>query len=355
MKKESSNKMKELLAKEKDALLLPQTGEIIEGTVVKISKSEIIVDLGAVGAGIIYGGELKESKSLSKGIKIGQKISALVIGPENDDGYIELSLKEASLKQVWSELKKSREENESISVQVVEANRGGLVVEYLSVIGFLPVSQLSSQNYPRVEGGDKNMILKHLNGFIGKEMLVRVITLDRKNEKLIVSEKATQEKELKQSLEKYKEGEVVEGMVTALTDFGAFIKFDNNLEGLAHISELDWKIIDHPSQVLQENEKVKAQIISINDGQITLSLKALKDDPWQGIEGKYQAGQIVEGKVTKLSPSGAFVEIDKGIHGLIHSSEISQEDPLDLGQSHQFKILSLTPEKHKMALALKTP
>ncbi|MFH1671544.1 MAG: S1 RNA-binding domain-containing protein [Candidatus Portnoybacteria bacterium] len=345
------SKMKDLLAKEKDSLSLPQPGDLIEGIIIKMSKNEIIVDLGVSGTGIIYGGELKENKALIKGLKVGQEISALIVTPENEDGHTELSLKEANLKQVWSDLKESREGSKNIAVRVIEANRGGLVVEFSGIVGFLPVSQLSPQNYPRVEGGDKNKILKHLNGFVGQEILVKVITLDRKNEKLIVSEKAAQEKEIRQNLEKHKEGEVVDGVVTALTDFGAFIKFGDNLEGLAHISELDWQMINHPSQVVAEKEKVKAQIISISGGQITLSLKALKDDPWQGIEKKYQPGQIVEGKVTKISPSGAFIEIDGGIHGLVHSSEFSQqENSLDLGQLCQFKILSLVPGKHKMAL-----
>lgn len=354
MTDKNTSKMKDLLAKEKESLSLPQTGELIEGIVIKISKNELIVDLGVIGTGIVYGGELKENKRIIKELKIGQKISAMVVSPENEDGHIELSLKEATLKKTWTDLKDIREENRTIAVRITEANRGGLVIEFSGIIGFLPVSQLSPQNYPRVEGGDKNKILKHLNGFIGKELQVKIITLDKKNEKLIVSEKAAQEKELKQNLEKHKEGEVVEGVVTALTDFGAFIRFDENLEGLAHISELDWQIIDHPNQVLSENEKVKCQIIGINDGQITLSLKALKDDPWQGIEKKYQAGQTVEGKVTKISSSGAFIEVCKGIHGLVHPTEFSeQENILELGQLHEFKILSFSPEKHKMALALK--
>jgi len=356
MTNKETSKMKDLLAKEKDSLSLPQPGELIEGTIIKISKNELIIDLGVSGTGIVYGGELKENKRILKELKVGQKISALVIDLENEDGYVELSLKEATLKKTWADLKETKDKNETIAVRVVEANRGGLVIEFSGIVGFLPVSQLSPQNYPRVEGGDKNKILKHLNGFAGTEMLVKIITLDKKNEKLIVSEKAAQEKELRQSLEKHKEGDIIKGTVTALTNFGAFIKLADNLEGLAHISELDWQMIDHPSQVLQENEKVKAQITNISDGQISLSLKALKKDPWQNIEKKYQPGQTIEGKVTKISPSGAFVEIDNGIHGLVHSvrsSELSeQENTLELGQSYKFKILLLVPEKHKMSLKL---
>lgn len=339
--------MKELLAKEKDVFSLPQPGDIIEGTVIKISKTEIIVEIANVGAGAIYGGEIKENRQMVRGLKIGQKISALVVGPENEDGYIELSLKEANLKKIWNDLKEIKETSQTIAARVVEANRGGLVVEYSGIIGFLPVSQLSPENYPRVEGGDKNKILKHLNAFVGKELLVRIITLDKREEKLIVSEKLAREKELKQNLEKHKEGDVIEGTVTALADFGAFIKFGDNLEGLAHISELDWQIIDHPSQVVKENDLVKAQITSINNGQISLSLKTLKDDPWREIESKYQIGQTIDGKTIKASSAGVFVELEKGIHGLI-PTEASTE--IEVGQSYKFKITSLLPQKHKMTL-----
>ncbi len=279
MIKKENNKMKELLTKEKDALSLLQSGELIEGTIIEISKNAVIIEIDPLGTGIVYGGELKENRKLVKGLKVGQKISALVVNPENEDGYIELSLKEANLKQLWSDLQEKRTNSESITVRVTEANRGGLVIEYSGIVGFLPVSQLSPSNYPRVEGGDKNKILKHLNGFVGKELSVKIITLDKKSEKLIVSEKAAQEKELQKNIEKHKEGDIIEGTITALADFGAFIKFGNNLEGLAHISELDWETLDHPSQAVRENEKVKAQIINIANGRISLSLKALKQKP----------------------------------------------------------------------------
>ena len=181
--------------------------------------------------------------------------------------------------------------------------------------------------------------------------------MDKKTEKLVVSEKALQEKEMKESLNKYKKGDIIEGTVTALTDFGAFIKFNDNLEGLVHISELAWQIIDHPSQILKENEKTKVQIIDIQNGQVSLSLRALKKDPWENIEKKYKNNQIVKAKVIKFNPSGVFVEIDKGINGLVHFSEFSKEnkqmeDVLEIGKSYNFKILSLSSAMHKMSLGL---
>jgi len=359
MIKKESEAMKELLAKKGEAPRLPQLGDVVEGRIIKISKNALILDLGPSGTGIVYGGELKENKEVLKELKAGQTVSALVLEPENEDGYVELSLKEASLEKAWTTLKAKKQSGQTVKVKIIEANRGGLVIEFSSLVGFLPVSQLSNQNYPRVEGGDKGKILNHLNKFVGKEMEVKIIGLDQKADKLIVSEKALEEKKIKENLENYKKGDLVEGIITALTNFGAFIKFDDNLEGLAHISELDWQIIDHPSQILQENEKIKAKIIDIQEGQISLSLKALKEDPWQKIKEKYQNGQIVKGKVTKFSPFGAFVQIEKEIHGLAHISEFSKqnkqmEEVLKLGRSYDFEILSLAPKDHKMSLALKS-
>lgn len=337
---------------------MPQPGNIVNGQIIKMGKSAIIIELGALGTGVVYGGELKDNRNLLKELSVGQEISALVLESENEDGYVELSLKEAHLEKIWKNLQEKQQASDVITVKVTEANRGGLVIRFSDLVGFLPVSQLSYQNYPRVEGGDKNKILQHLNQFIGKEMTVKIINMDKKEEKLVVSEKAVQEGKTKKDLGKYKQGDIIEGIITALTNFGAFIKFDENLEGLAHISELDWQIIDHPSQVLKENEKVKAKIIGIQNGQVSLSIKALKKDPWENIEKKFKVGQTVKGAVIKITPSGAFVQIGKNIHGLARPSDPSDqsqppEDSLKVGESYNFEILSISSESHKMSLVLK--
>jgi len=237
-----------------------------------------------VGTGVVYGGELKDNRVMLKELAVGQEISALVLDPENEDGFVELSLKEAHLEKIWKDLQTKRQNDEVITVKVMEANRGGLVVRFSDLIGFLPVSQLSHENYPRVENGDKNAILQQLNQFIGKDMTVKIINLDKKEEKMVVSEKAAQAGKTKEDLLKYKEGDIIEGTVATLANFGAFIRFDENIEGLAHISELEWRRIDHPSQVLKLNEKVKAKIISIQNGQVALSLKALKERPQEEVK-----------------------------------------------------------------------
>lgn len=357
-KKEKDHPMKKLLNQNNNISRLPQAGEMVEGKILKISKIGLFLDLGPYGTGLVYGGELRENRNMVKGLKIGQTISVLVVEPENEDSYVELSLKEANLEKAWSDLKEIKQSGQTVTAKIIEANRGGLVVRIEGVVGFLPVSQLSNENYPRVEGGDKNKILVHLNKFIGKEILVKIIGLDKKAEKLIVSEKALKQGEIQESLKNYQPGDIIEGTVSGIADFGAFIKFGDNLEGLAHISELDWQMLEHPSQVLKENEKVKAQIIDLQGEQVFLSLKSLKQDPWQKIGERHQPGQVVKGEVVKLSHFGAFVQIDKGVHGLVHISEFAKQNQLidnvlKVGQSYDFQILSLEPKTHKMSLALK--
>ena len=349
--------MNDLLTKEKQTVNLPQPGNIVEGRIIKMGKSAIIVELGPLGTGIVYGGELKDNRNLLKELGVGQKISALVLDSENEDGFVELSLKEAHLEKIWKNLQEKKRNNDVIAVKITEANRGGLVVKFSDLVGFLPVSQLSYQNYPRVEGGDKNKILQHLNQFIGKEMTVKIINLDKKEEKMVVSEKAAQEGKTRQDIEKYKQDDIIEGTVVALTNFGAFIKFDENIEGLAHISELDWQIIDHPSQVLKENEKVKAKIINIQNNQVSLSIKALKKNPWENAAKKYQVGKTVKGTVIKITPSGTFAQVAKGIYGLARpSNAASQDQPIEnslkIGESYNFKISSVSPENYRMALEI---
>ncbi len=190
MTKEESELMKELLIKDRQAPHLPQSGDLVKGQIIKISKNALILDLGPLGMGIVYGGELREDKDMLKELAVGQNVSALVLDPENEDGYIELSLREAGLEKAWLTLREKKQNSQTVTVKVTEANRGGLIIKTGSLIGFLPVSQLSKENYPQVEGGNKDKILDHLNKFVGQEMKVKIIDLDQKTDKLIVSEKA---------------------------------------------------------------------------------------------------------------------------------------------------------------------
>ena len=338
----------------------PRTGEIVEGKIIGFGRSAVYLDLGALGAGIIYGREFLESKNHLKNLKIGDKVLTKIIDMKNDEGYLELSVSAAGREIGWERLNYKRELGEIITVKILSANKGGLLVEVEGIQGFLPVSQLSAEHYPRVEGADKTKILNKLQKLIGENLEVKILTIDQRKEVLILSEKATETERLKEFLKKYQTGDTVEGEITGVVDFGAFVKFGpENLEGLIHISELDWQLIEDPSEFVKTGERVKAKIIEITaDGRVFLSLKALKKDPWDKIEEKYQKGDKVRGKITKFNPFGAFVEIASKIQGLVHISEFGtktkMEEALKIGSKYDFQILQIEPKEHRLTLKLLT-
>jgi small subunit ribosomal protein S1 len=332
---------------------IPKIGDTIEGDVFEINKNGLFVDLKNFKTGIVLVKELKENPEHLKQIKIGDKILVKIIELENEDGYVEVSLKEAESERGWKKLEKIMQAKEIIESKVLRANKGGLILDIDGLSAFMPVSQLSSQHYPRVEGGSAQKILQALQELVNKNLQVRIIDLDSKEERLIVSEKATQEKEIEEIIKKYKVGDTVTGTVTGIVDFGAFIKFDN-LEGLIHISELAYQLIDNPRDIVKIEEKIKAKIIEIDKNKISLSIKALKKNPWEKIREKYQMDQVVKGKVTKFNPFGAYIGLDKNIHGLAHISEFGTEkrmrEILEIGKKYDFKIISIKPKEYRMAL-----
>jgi len=348
--------MKEELLKN-NSLKPPRVGEIIEGKVIAKERGALFLDLGVIGAGIIYGKEFYEAKDSLKNLKIGDNVFAKIVDLENEEGYLELSNSQAGKELTWGELRQKREEGEMIRIKISGANKGGLLAEISGISGFLPVSQLSPVNYPKVEGGETTKILKELQKFVGKELEVQIFDLDPKTNKLILSEKLKETKKIKESLKNYKVGDVIDGEIIGIVDFGAFIKFGKeNLEGLIHISELDWTIIEDPSRIVKIGQIVKAKIINISDDKVFLSLKALKQDPWKDIEEKYKKGDIIKGKVTKLNPFGAFVQVTPKIQGLCHISEFNSqkkmEEKIKIGKKYNFQILEIRPEEHRMTLAL---
>ncbi|MBI2577717.1 MAG: S1 RNA-binding domain-containing protein [Candidatus Wildermuthbacteria bacterium] len=346
-----------------------RVGDIIEASVIAIGRSAIYLDLAPQGTGIIFGKEFLEEKRALKSVKIGDKIAAKITNLENDECYIELSLGEAGRQITWSTLKEQKENEITITVKIMGANKGGLLTELNGIQAFLPVSQLAPEHYPKVEGGDPSKILKELQSFMGKELEVQIFDIDPKENKIILSERAKERLKLKELLKNYKVGDVVEGQVTGIVDFGAFITFptgeqkaetapNQQLEGLIHISEIDWQIIDDPAQFLKVGQNVTAKIIDISNGRVSLSLKALKEDPWKGIENKYKKEDTVDGKVTKINPFGAFVEIEPRIQGLAHVSEFGTKKKLDeeleAGKTYPFQILEVNPTEHRMSLRLAT-
>jgi small subunit ribosomal protein S1 len=348
---------------------IPQVGDVLEGAVVEITSNSLLLDLGSLGIGIVLGKEIKDGFALGK-VKKGDKVSATLIDLENDDGYMELSIREASYEKAWEDLEIKRDSMLTVTTKVLDANKGGLMVEINGITGFIPVSQLSSEHYPRVEDGDKNKILELLKKLVGKELLVRILDVDRETEKLIVSERAAASEKEKEVISQLKVGDVIEGEISGVVDFGAFVKFlppskagsdkeNDKIEGLVHISELAWQLIDDPRTIVKTNDKVKAKIIGIDDTRISLSMKALAKDPWSEIADKYKVGDIVKGKIDKINPFGSFVYLDKDIHGLAHISEFQEVYPgkkmdeiLKVGETYSWKILSIEPKEHRMGLMI---
>lgn len=340
-------------------ITLPAVGDVIEGTVIAAANNEVYLDLKGIATGVIRGPELIDESGLYSHLNIGDPASATVLEMENELGVIELSFREAGHQKAWEEFERIMNEKEVIKGQIVDANKGGLIIRLGNVTGFLPVSQLTVEHYPRVEGANKAKILSKLQAFVDQSFDLRIIDVDEEENKLIFSEKAAKAAEQSAQLAEYKEGDTVEGVVTGVVDFGAFVEFGDGLEGLVHISELAWQRIDNPKDIVNVGDTVKAQIIGIDDGKISLSIRRLQDDPWKDVEKKFSVGTVVEGTVLKLNPFGAFVELTQDIHGLAHISELSwkkiasPEDVLKVGETKKFMIVSIEPENHRLGLSLK--
>ena len=348
----------ELLLKNAGGTFL-KPGDIAEGIVIEKRRGMLFVDLGPKGTGIVYGREYKAAEDIIKTLKPGDPLNAKIVELDNEKGFVELSLKEAGEEKRWVILKKLRDTGEAIDLPVLEANRGGLIIEHEGIKGFLPASQLSAKNYPRVDGGDKERILQELQKLVGTTIRLKVIDLDPAEQKLIFSEKGIASDESRAALAQYKIGDVIEGEVTGVVDFGAFVRFGDSLEGLIHISEIDWTLIEDPRAVLKVGDHVSAKIIDIQGEKIALSLKALKEDPWIKIAEKYHRGDTVKAKVTRFTSFGAFAEIEPQIQGLVHISEFGTQqklqETLKAGESYDLKILLLDPKEHRMSLGLVRP
>ncbi len=345
--------MKELLQEKNTPLALPKVGDVMPGTVIEKARNRIYLDLSGFRTAVLYKTEIEASNNNFQDIKKGDGLMVKIIELENKDGYVEVSLTQASLDQSWEKIKNLKSSGEPVEVKITSANRGGLVTQLDGLDAFLPVSQLASAHYPHVEGGDKEEILKLLKKFIGQTLTVKVLDYDQKNAKVILSEKAKISKELETKLTNYNLGDTVAGEVSGLVDFGAFVTF-NGIEGLIHISEIGWQLVNKPSDVLRIGEAVEAKIIDIENDKVSLSLKALKPNPWDSAESKYKKGEVVMGTVVKFNPFGAFVKLDAEIQGLAHVSEFKtykdMTNAVELGKNYPFKVTALEPKEYKLAL-----
>lgn len=349
-----TSKMDKLLASA-DSPSLPKAGDLVEGEVVYVGRNEVLVDMGGLMTGLIRGHEAYDESGEYNNLKVGDNISATVVETENEKGLIELSIKQAGHKKAWDKLRKIKQSGEIVEVVVLDANKGGLMIKLDQTSGFLPVSQLSPDNYPRVIGGNKTKILEKLKSLVGKVLKVQVIDVNDEEGTLIVSERAINYEERKKELGQYKKGDVVEGLVTGVVDFGAFMEFGDGLEGLIHISELGWQRIDNPRDIVKEGQKIKAQIIDISTNKVSLSLKRLGKDPWEKIKDKYKVGDKVKATVVKEHKLGAFVELEPDIQGLarvISTDKEGEKKTLETGKEYKFEITNFEPVNHKLGLDL---
>lgn len=332
----------------------PQIDDLVEGPVILIQKSSVYIDLAPFGTGIIYGREFINAKEIIKKINIGDVVKAKVVGTDNSEGYIELSLKEAKQALIWSDAEKAIKSKTTLELIVKEANKGGLILEWQGISGFLPASQLKSENYPRVEDSDKDKILKALKILVGKKMEVIMISALPKEGKLIFSEKENHPEERQEIVGKYRVGDEIECSVAGIVDFGIFLKIEEGLEGLVHISEIDWGLVEDPRSMFKVGEKIKAKIIEVKDGKISLSIKALKENPWNEFSDTLKKGDIVSGVVIKFNKHGALVSIKQGVAGLVHNSSFGSEEKLrktlELGKTYNFQITLFEAKDQRMTL-----
>lgn len=331
-----------------------KSGDVVEGTVSSVKKHEVWVDLGPQGVGIVLRREVGHGQKLEPG----QKVTTSIIDPELDEGYALLSMRRAAKDRGWDELQRIFEAKESVEITPYDANRGGLLVELEGIRGFLPVSQLAAGHYPRVSGADKDEILQKLNALTKKSLSVKILDLSKKDNKLIVSEKEAMKDEMQGVFSKLNVGDAVKGVVTGVIDFGAFVNIDG-IEGLIHISEISWERVENPSDYLKVGQEIEAKIIAIDKDRLSLSLKQMQEDPWMSEVKNFKEGGTVEGKVTRITPFGAFVQLSPAVEALVHVSEMSKDDSVDpekifhLNETKQFKVLDIDTEARKIALSLK--
>lgn len=349
----------EALLDSESSFSMPKVGSIVAGKILSVSKSEVHVDIDGIATGIVRGRELYDESGVFSDLKVGDDVQATILEMENENGQMELSFRSAGHQRAWGELHELMVAKQLLEVPVTDANRGGLIVRVKRIEGFLPVSQLTSEHYPRVEGGDKQRILELLQKLIGQNVKVKIIDVNERESKLIVSEKAAWEEQQIDIISRYKAGDTVEGRVTGIVNFGIFVEFGEGIEGLVHISELAWQRVEDPKQIAQVGDSMTVMVIAIEGTKVSLSRKRLLDNPWKEAVKKYTVGQVVEGKVMKLNPFGAFVELDPEIQGLCHISELSWNmvkhpgEVVHADEVRKFKILSIDAEAHRLGLSLK--
>jgi small subunit ribosomal protein S1 len=346
----------------------PKEGNVVEVTLLKKVARKAYFDMGRFGTGIVYGMELQNAKEALRHLEPGAKLAAKIVMLDGEEGRIELSLSEAGRQKIWQQAKELAEAGEVVKAKIVAANAGGLMASIMAVgpsgiaeeiKAFLPVSQLSLEHYPKVPDGDRIKIGEELKKFVGQELSVKIIDANQRTNKIIVSEREVLSANVKELLGAYTIGQDVPCIVSGVADFGVFVRFVDNtdIEGMIHISELDYKLIDNPKELVKVNDELTARIIDIKEGRVFLSLKALKADPWATIGDRFAVGTTVEGRVYKFNPFGAVIALDDNFQGLVHISEFGGQEEMKkaitIGQTYPFVIDAVKPEEKRIVLKVK--
>ncbi len=366
--KAASTKTTPLAAADSMAALVEELGpaiipfrqsDIVEVEVIGVSKQRILVSVQNLALGFIPQREFSPDSNL---VEIGQKLLAYILSPENEDGYVVLSLKRADRERLWRTIAEQSAANAILSVKISDANKGGLVIDYGGIEGFLPISQLSTSQYARLSGRGGGDLEGKLRSLVGQMLRVKILSYDERARKLIFSEKAAGQPETSDRLKELSEGQKLEGTVTGVVDFGLFVDI-GGLEGLVHISEVSWERVEDLRKLYKPGDKVMVEVITVNEQRVSLSIKRLLADPWLESVKKYAIGQRVEGTVTRITLFGAFVRLDSVIEGLVHVSEIIDresepqltiEQIVQVGQTYPFIILSIDSTAHRIALSYRS-
>lgn len=345
--------MDELVQTEGVTLVPFKAGQVVEAEVISATRNKILVDLNGLTVGMIPG---REFSAEAAEIRPGDKVLAYIITLENEDGYAVLSMRRADRERIWRTIKEKQETGEVVAVKVNDVNKGGLLVDFSGVEGFIPTSQLAATHYPKVGEHERDQIVTQLRNLIGKTLNVKILSYDQQTNKLIFSEKAAGDIELAQRAQNLPTGKELTGEVTGVVDFGVFVRVEG-IEGLVHISEISWEKVDNLKERFKPGDQVKVMVIGIEGSRVSLSMKQLMEDPWRKKVADLTVGAKVKGEVTRVTPFGAFVRLKEGVDGLVHISELGNQltDPgeaVATGQTHQFEILSIDPEAHRISLRL---
>ena len=355
----TGNLLGQLAKSDPSLVTVLKQGDLVQGTILQKSSNILYVDLGRHGTGAVYRAELQNAREMVRGLKPGDPIHAKVLSVDNEDGNVELSISEAGRQKAWAEVQELEEKGEPFTVKIVAANRGGLVAEVAHLQAFLPVSQLATEHYPKLGDEDRSQLATALQGLVGQELSVRIIDANPRTNKLIISEREAAEVNTRELVKAYAVGQIVDGIISGVADFGAFMKFTDNpaIEGLIHVSELDHRMVENPKEVVKVDEEVQAKIIDIKDGKVSLSLKALKADPWLSAGEKFKEGDEVQGTVYAFTPVGAVVNLPHGLQGQVHVTAFGgveeMKKALTLKGDHPFVVESVKPEERRITLKMK--